>query len=1033
MSSLFYRNARLLVVSIILILVWGLLSFFTLPRLEDPELVSRNALVTTFLPGADAQRIEALITDKIERELSDIEEIETYESTSRTGSSIISIELYDRITEDEVDIIWSRVRDKIGDVTLPPGTPEPELEQIKVKAYAAIAALTWEQDDTPNYAILTRLAESLKDEFAGVAGTEEVEMFGDPSEEITVALDPADLTALNLTARDLSRQIQQSDAKLAAGQFRSNQNDLLLEVDSELDSIDRIGSLPIQFGGNGQFARLGDIAEVRKGIAEPADELAFISGRPGIALGIFVQSDYRLDLWSRDADRTLDRFREQLPTGLDARFIFSQSGYVEARLKDLIFNLFLGALLVFGVTLFVMGWQSAVVVASALPLSGSAVLGLMKLLEIPLHQMSVTGLIVALGLLIDTAIVVADEVSHRLHEGTKPETAIAQSIGYLSAPMLGSTLTTVLAFVPIALMPGGAGEFVGTIAINVILAVLSSLVISLTIVAALAARLYQIQKSRQSPGKSLSSWWQRGLSNSGLRQLYQFSLRWVFARPILGILLALILPVMGFVQAAGLSQQFFPPADRDQLQIELELSASASLEQTQIATQQVRELVLSRPGITDIHWFLGRSAPRFYYNLSGGREQYSNYAQGFVQLDDLSNNQLVNTLQDELDAALPAARVLVRQLEQGPPADAPVEMRIYGSNLQGLRQLGDRARASLASIPTVTHTRDSLSEVRPQLTLQLDEEELRLAGLDNTSVSQQLDAMLEGNLGGSILEETEELPVRVRVSQGDRANLDEITSLDLLPTSPRQEGALGTVSTIPLSALGDVTLSSEPSTISRRNGQRFNLIQGYLLAGVLPSEVLGEFQQRLQADGFELPPGYRTEIGGESEEQGSAVGGLLASVGSILVLTAATLVLSLDSARLAGVIGVVAGCAIGLGLLSLWVFGYPFGFMSIVGSFGLVGVAVNDSVVVLAALREDPKARGGNRKAVAEVVVRSTRHIIATTLTTAIGFVPLLLNGGAFWPPLAVAISGGVIGATLLALYFVPCAYLLLARQSESQ
>ncbi len=1036
MMSLFYRNARLLVLSIILILVWGLSSFFTLPRLEDPELTSRNAIATTFLPGADAERIEALVTEKIEDRLSEIEEIETYESVSRAGSSIIQIELFDRIKGDRVDTIWSRVRDKLDEAAseFPPGTTDPELEELEVKAYASIAALTWTRDDPPNYAILRRLAESLKDEIEGLNGTEKVEIFGDPSEEITVEIEPAALTAIDLTASAVSQQIFQSDAKLSAGQFRGDRSDLSLEVESELDSIARVRNIPIRFGNDGQFVRLGDIASISKGITEPPTEQAVTSGRPAIVLATFVESNTRIDVWGKAVRETFDRFQQQLPSDLELQVIFHQSDYVEARLQSLIVNLLLGAGLVFGITFVVMGWQSAIVVGIALPLSSCMVLGWMQILGIPLHQMSITGLIVALGLLIDTAIVVVDEVNHHLNAGASPKAAISQSIQHLSAPLLGSTITTILAFVPIVLMPGGPGEFVGTIAIGVILAVSSSLFLSLTVLPALTVwmRRSPIATRRTNP-RSLA-WWNVGYSHPLLTQLYRSSLRRTLARPALGILLSMSLPVAGFVSAATLTEQFFPPTDRDQLQIEIELPASASLQQTRNAIDRARTLMVADPGVTDVHWFLGRSAPRFYYNLTGGREQYANYAQGLVQLRDRVQTDLVRSLQSQLDRAFPEARAIVRQLEQGPPFDAPVELRIYGSDLEGLQRLGEQARSILTDIPQVTHTRDSLSEVIPQLTLQIDEEEARLAGLDNAAISRQLDATLEGQVGGSILEEIEELPVRVRVGDRDRGNLERVTSLGLLPTAETRDRTLpGSIDTVPLSALGELALKPEFSTITRRNGRRFNLVQGYVAAGVLPAEVLGQFRSQLAASEFALPAGYSTEIGGEAEERDSALAGMFSSVGVLSVLMVATLVLSLRSFRMAGLIGIVAVGAIGLGLFSLWLFGYPFGFMGIVGTFGLVGVAVNDSVVVLVALREDAEARVGNRRAIREVVMRSSRHVVATTLTTAIGFVPLVLEGGGFWPPLAVAISGGIVGATLLALYFVPCAFLLLVRRPTPQ
>ncbi len=1032
MTTIFYRNFRLLILAILIILTWGISSFFTLPRLEDPELTSRVAVITTFWPGADAERVETLITEKIEAELSEIEEIKDYDSTSRAGTSLINIELLDSVEAINADTIWLRIREQLNqvDAQLPAGTTKPRLEELEVKAYAMITALTWEQDTEPNYAILTRLSELLKDELLALPGTEKVAEIGNPQEEIVVEIDAAQLASIGLTPQQLSAQIQQSDAKVSSGLFRGQNNDLLLEVDSDLDSLERIRNIPISFSNQGQFTRLGNIAEVSKTIAEPPSELALINGRPASTLAAFVESDYQIDSWARSAEAAIEKFRQELGQGLKLEIIFNQSNYIETRLKTLILNLLISGMLVFGITVFLMGWKSAIVVGLALPLSSCMVLGMMKFLNVHLNQISITGLIVALGLLIDTAIIVVDEVTKNMVSGLKAETAINKAINHLFMPLTASTLTTVLAFLPIVLMPGTGGEFVGGIGLSVIFAVLSSLFISLTIGSSLAGKLYN--KYHHYSHNAQQKWWQTGFTNSYLTEIYQVTLRSIFSTPWLGILLGLALPIIGLIQVGNLPKQFFPPVDRDQLQIELELPGLSSIDKTRNTAIEVRKLMLKHPEIEELQWFLGRSSPRYFYNITSGR-QAANYAQGFLQLNSIAKSELVNKLQAEVDTAFPEAQILIRKLEQGPPFDAPVEMRIYGPNLKGLQELGEQARSLLVQVPKVTHTRDTLSEIRPQLQLQVNEEEIRLAGLDRASLSQQLETSLEGNLGGSIIEDTEELPVRVRVSNAQRGDVSQIKSLDLQPTnSSLNQNRFSATDTIPLSALAEVELKPEFSVIRRRNGRRVNLIQGFIAAGVLPSEVLQGWQQRLNDSNFELPSGYWLEVAGESEQQGNSEANLFSTLPLVFLLAASILVLSLNSFRATAIIGGVAICAIGLGFFSIWLFGYPFGFMSLIGTFGLVGVAINDSVVVLAAILEDSEASIGNRRAMRQVVMGSTRHVVATTLTTMIGFVPLLVQGGSFWPPLAVAIAGGVGGSTLVALYLVPCCYLLLVNFGRS-
>ncbi|HEY9735797.1 MAG TPA: efflux RND transporter permease subunit [Trichocoleus sp.] len=1013
MLNLFYRNRQLLILTLVLIVAWGLSAFFTLPRMEDPEITQRFGSITTFLPGATPERVEALVTDKIEKKLFELQEIESVRSTSSNGVSVITVELKESVRD--VDPVWAKVRSKMDDAVpeLPPEASAPQYEDSTTKASALIVGLTWNLDPPPNYTILQRVAEGLEDAIRGIPGADKVELFGVPDEEIQVVIAPPELARLGLTAQSLAQQVAASDAKVAAGQFRSGSSDLLLEVNSALDSLAQIREIPIQVGESGQVARLGDIAEVSKGIAEPASDLAFVNGRPAIVLSATVESAQRVDQWAQRARQTLDRFRANLSDGLGLEVVLDQSVYVQQRLNGVVGNLIFGSGLVIAVSLVMLGVKSALIVGLALPLTSLMVFGAMSALGVPLHQMSVTGIIIALGLLIDNAIIAVDEVQMRLRQGMVPATAISETVRHLGVPLLASTLTTVLAFVPIAGSPGGVGEFIGTIGLTVILALISSLALSLTVIPALVGLLHRWQPFAQ------SQWLSQGFSNDRMAELYRQSLRTVLRRPWLGIGLSLVLPIMGFAVFPTLEQQFFPPTNRDQFQIEFAMPTQTALAETQAQVMRARDLVRQHPEVDEVHWFLGKSAPSFFYNVIGSRENAANYAQAIVQLRSTTNlRQTIQALQSELDGAFPQAQVLVKQLEQGPPFDAPIELRLYGSDMERLRQLGNELRSQLAQVPDVIHTQANLTEALPKLALSVDEEQARRTGLNNEAIAGQLNTALEGATGGSILEGTENIPVRVRVPGSQRGDLGGIAGLEMV--SPQGQ--------VPLDAIASLSLEPDLAVVTRREGQRVNTVQGFITAGALPATVLAQFKAQLQAGGFVLAPGYRLEYGGEADARGDAIGNLLSTVSVLVILMTATLVLSFNSFGLAALIGSVALCSVGLGALALKVFGSLFGFTAILGTLGLIGLAINDSIVVLAALKEHPKAEQGDPRAVEQVVFKATRHVLATTLTTIIGFIPLMLDQTGFWPPLAIAIAGGLGGATVMALYYIPSAHLLLSR-----
>ncbi|MEM8832665.1 MAG: efflux RND transporter permease subunit, partial [Cyanobacteria bacterium P01_G01_bin.19] len=742
-----------------------------------------------------------------------------------------------------------------------------------------------------------------------------------------------------------------------------------------------------------------------------------------------IEPQQRIDLWTANVYQTLQQYRQRSSIGIESEVILDQNRYVTKRLYSLFKNLLVGALLVLITTGLMMGWKAGLVVGTTLPLSILMILGGMQVLGIPLHQISVTGLIIALGMLIDNGIVIVDEMQYSLQRGIKPRSAIEGTVSYLAIPLLASNLTSILTFVPIVLLPGDVGEFVRTLAISVILALISSLFLSLTVIPALTGKIHRqaVPKSAISPRYNL---WERGFSHPRLSHFYSLSLKFALARPMLGILLALILPITGFLLASSLPEQFFPPAERDQFHIELELSPLASINKTQLAVRDARDIILQHSEVENVHWFLGNQAPEFYYNLPRRGASQSNYAHGVVQLvSEKPANRLIAQLQTELDRALPSTRVLVRRLEQGPYISAPIEIRIYGSNIKVLKALGKKVSLLLAQTEGISHTRASLSEALPKLALSLDEDRIKLSNLDRAAIAEQLNTHLEGTLGGSIIEDTEELPVRVRMSNRDRGDFDRITTLDLLPNNILNNEDR---SSIPLSTLGEVKLVPEIATITRRNGKRMNRIQGFVANEVLPATVLEDFQTRFDSLNLELPPGYSIEFGGELEKRDRTLGNLISIVSVLLVLMLATLAISLNSFAAANIVIVVGISSIGLGLFSLWCFGYPFGFMAILGTVGLAGVAINDSIVVLAALQSQTIGNRQNIESIKNTVFRSTRHVLTTTITTIAGFMPLLLLGSDFWSPLAICIVSGIVGATLLALYFVPCAYLLTHKRKFS-
>lgn len=1033
-STICIRKPRLLIMILALLLVGGISSYMVLPRMEDPVLSSRVANISTLYPVADAEQVEALVTDRIERAIREVEEIKEVRSQSRSGASLITIELRDDVYRTAE--VWSRIRGKVEDSigTLPADASRPQFDVLRVRAFAWIGALTWTRDSEPNFAILGRFAKDLEDRIRKISGTEDVEQFGRPDEEIVVEIDQDRLANVGLSAGDVASAIRRDDARNATGTLRSGNQSLPVEMKNRLNSVEEIRQLPIKNSGQqGSFVVVGDVAKVDRTIADPPLELGQIDGQPAMLIGALVRNRARIDGWRQDLGEAIEKFKAELPPAIKLKTVLDQNRYVQERLRELFGNLAVGSLAVLLVVWLLMGWRNAIMVSMALPLVSLAVLTGMRIQGIPIHQMSVSGLIIALGLLIDNAIVIVDSVSNQLRMGKSRREAVGATGRILAIPLLASTLTTAFAFAPICLMEGPAGEFVGSMAINVIISVASSLFISLLVIAPLSAMLNRVGLKNphacpdgENTDTEHTTHVPTGINPGPLKPMYKRVVLFSIRHPGLTAIGCGALALAGVALLASLPDQFFPPAGRDQFHIELELPPNASFAELKTITKRVGEELDKNPRIEQTTWMLGRSAPAFYYNIVTSRLGIRGYAQGIVQLDSKENSSSeIRKVQLELQSKFPEARLIARQLEQGPPFAAPIELRFFGPNLDVLRELGEKSRKILSELDDVTHTRVELNDSSPTVQVNVSTEDAQLAGLRPGEIASQLNAQLEGAVGGFVLQQSEQIPVRVRVAKSQRANFEDLNQMDLVFPSP--EGA----KRIPLSAVADLKLAPTAATIVRLRGVRMQEVQVFLQAGTLPSKVLGQVKEKIAESDWTLPPNYKMTFGGETSKRNEAVGNLMASVGLLVAAMITTLVLSIGSFRGAMIIGAVAGMAIGFGGASLYIFGYPFGFMAIVGIMGLIGIAINDSIVVLTALRENPQAASGDEQAILSVTLHETRHVLATTFTTIAGFLPLILAGGGFWPPMAIAIAGGVVGCTLLALIFVPSSFGWVARRQQ--
>jgi len=1022
LGNLTWREPRIVALALLVVVAAGVSALLSIGRQEDPTITNLFATVTTPYPGAEPARVEALVTAEIEEALREIAEIDVIESTSGTGISLVSIDLVETLAEPEIERAWTDIRDALSDTVprLPQGAGAPELDTDGAGAFGAIVALTPQRLAVP-MTLVGRYGEALGDVLRNVPGTSVVSLYGLPEEEITVTLDPDRAMALGLSAASVAQAVQAADAKLRAGEVTGASDELVIEVTGEIETLARLEAIVLREGPDGTTLRLGDIAGIARGPRLPMSEMALRNGQPAVLVAAKLEDGLQVDIWAAGIRDALARFEATLPSGMAAELVFDQSTYTAKRLAEVGSNMALGVGLVVAVLFVTLGLRAAVIVAVILPVVSLASLATMNAIGLPIHQMSVTGMIVALGLLVDAGIVMTDEIARRLRNRVPRARAVADSVGRLTMPLFASTATTALSFTPMILLPGPAGDFVGSIALAVVIMLGWSFVVAITITPAIAGWVLPVGARSG------------GLASGALGRAFAASLRWSVSNPIRSIALALVLPVLGFASLPLLTAQFFPGVDRDQFTIEIDLAPGSALNATRGVVARLDRALAETRGIESVTWVLGRSAPAFYYNISTGRDGAPGFAHALIRTaSPAATETILRDLQRRLPTLAPEAQVLVRGLVQGPPVEAPVELRIVGQDIAVLRQEGARLRRLMSEQDVVTLARASITEGAPKVVFDVDEAEARRLGLSLSDIAGQLEVALVGRTGGSLVEGTEALPIRVRLGDPLRADPAAVADLGLLPAGAAAIAATGAYPALPLSAIAQMRLEPGQGTITRRNGERVNTVQGFLSRGVLPEEALAGVRAAMATQGFVLPAGYRLDIGGDSDARSSTLDNLLAPLGLIVTLSIALVVMTFRSFRLAAVALAVSGLSAGLSMLALAVFDFPFGINAIIGLIGSIGVSINAALIIMTSLQDSPEAAAGDPQAMTGVVMDSSRHIVSTTITTVGGFLPLILAGGGFWPPFAMAVAGGVLLSSIVSFYFTPAAFrLVYARAPE--
>lgn len=1014
--DLYLDRPRIFLLAMLFIIAGGLLSYDSLPRQENPQLAERWANITAVLPGATPQRIETQIADVLETQLREIDEIKIIDSTSLSGVVRVGLELKEIIGKGETDEVWAKVQETLSQsaALVPPGT------NISFNhsgpPTTVLFALQWRGDGDPQMVILSRLANQFKRKLANITNSKQALVYGDTKEEIFVGADLDLLTDAGMNIQSIAIAIDRYDSKRAIGNIVGQDAEFRIKAQDNISLINDLKKLPLKISDDYQAIRLEDVATVEKLPVDPPIEIVSYNGIPSVFVEVRGKFAQRTDLYSKAVLRVADIFKEGLPDEIGLEVIFNESDFVEEKFSFLMQSILLATFIVLFLSYLLLGPRSAVIVSAVVPLTILLVLIGCTILQVPLHQTSVTGIILSLGLLIDNSIIVVEDYRYRKSQKLVNREAIYASIKHLSLPLLAATVTTGLAFMPMAAGKGASPEFVGDMAITIILAVSSSLFLALTVVPVLLKTMEDSNFLNLNKSKNI------GFSHQGLRTRYRAFLAWALFKPSRALVLSLILPILGFVSFGFLDTDFFPNQGKSMFKVEVELDANASIYATNQRVTSIRDQVLLEDYVTRDMWWVGRRLPRLLYNIIGGPsgEGSDNLATGvffassYSQMDSSLANLAKRLEKDHADV-----RVRVSKFTNGPPVEFPVNIAIFGDDNQVLKSLGEELKSILAKSPQVSDVLADQSASVTGLEINLDEVNLAFSSKSSQEIIDQISASTRGIYVGSMLDGNKEVPIRIKNKNREASEINQTAFLAINSAEGFDY----------VESFSDISYTSEINQINRYQGTRNNAVKAAVYPGTLASTVLNDVADELKAFEDSLPVGYSIAQFGDAEERAESFGQLFSTFFLFLGLIVMTLVMILNSFRQASIILLVGTLCIGLGFLGMFVGFQNFGFIGLVGIVGLAGLAINDSIVVLSHLNEDAGTGQVSKDTLIETTVRSTRHILTTSLTTMGGLLPLLFDK--FFETLAWAMCFGVMGSALLALLLIPAMFCFLGKVSD--
>lgn len=1015
LSAWALQNRQIVVYLMLLLALVGALSYSKLGQSEDPPFTFKAMVIQTQWPGATAEEVSRQVTERIEKKLMETGEYERIVSFSRPGESNVTFMARDSMRSKDIPDLWYQIRKKIGDIrhTLPPGVQGPFFNDEFGTTFGNIYALTGEGFD---YAILKEYADRIQLQLQRVKNVGKVELIGLQDEKIWIELSNVKLATLGVPLEAVRQALEAQNAVSAAGFVETISDRVQLRVTGSFETVKEIRDFPIRVAG--RTFRIGDVAEVHRGFNDPPAPRMRFMGEPAIGLAVSMKSGGDILILGEALQQEFARLQQELPAGMQLRKVSDQPAAVKTSVGEFVKVLIEALVIVLLVSFFSLGVRTGLVVALSIPLVLAMTFAAMNYLDIGLHKISLGALVLALGLMVDDAIIAVEMMAIKMEQGYDRLRAASFAWTSTAFPMLTGTLITAAGFLPIATANSSTGEYTRSIFQVVAISLIASWIAAVMFVPLIGEKLLpdMAKAHKQSGGDGhdpyATPFYQR------VRRVVTFCVR----RRKTVILLTLVIFAAAVVLFRLVPQQFFPASGRLELMVDLKLAEGASLKATEAEVARLEQMLKERAGIDNYVAYVGTGSPRFYLPLDQQLPATS-FAQFVVLADSIESREALRSwLIERMREDFPSLRGRVTRLENGPPVGYPVQFRVTGEHIDVVRGLARQVAAKVGENPHVANVHLDWQEPSKMVRLNVDQDRARALGVSTAELSGFLRRTFIGNSVSQFREDNELIEILLRGTERERLELSMLPSLAIPTESGRS---------VPLSQVATLEYGFEEGVIWHRNRLPTVTVRADVYGDEQPAALVRQIEPTLADVRAQLPGGYLLEVGGTVEDSERGQRSVNAGLPLFVIVVMTLLMAQLKSFSRSAMVFLTAPLGIIGVALFLLLFGQPFGFVAMLGTIALSGMIMRNSVILVDQIEQDIGAGQARFSAIVEATVRRFRPIVLTALASVLAMIPL--SRSIFFGPMAVAIMGGLIVATALTLLFLPALYAAWFRVREGE